>query len=160
VPSDFLHAYQQFFYCPSASEIPDDITDQACKQIFYCSYNRFNAPDFVIPTDTVLFADECHEIFFNQPVTVVNGKLVSPILKLKAVVQLIGVSATFRGAAGIKKINTIMDAQFLKTSTEIKDRELHLEVFGKVIDIPTRAARLAKEKGQHIPVILFCSDPQ
>jgi len=65
---------------------------------------------------------------------------------------LIGVSATFRGAAGIKKIDTIMDAQFLKTSTEIKDRELCLEVFG--------AARLAKEKAQHIPVILFCSDPQ
>ena len=73
---------------------------------------------------------------------------------------MIGVSATFRGAAGIKKIDTIMDAQFLKTSTEIKDRELCLEVFGKVFDIPTRAARLAKEKAQHIPVILFCSDPQ
>jgi ERCC4-related helicase len=31
VPSDFLHAYQQSFYCPSASNIPDDITDPACK---------------------------------------------------------------------------------------------------------------------------------
>jgi superfamily II DNA or RNA helicase len=31
VPSAFLHAYQQFFYCPSASEIPDDITDPTCK---------------------------------------------------------------------------------------------------------------------------------
>jgi len=86
VPSAFLHAYQQFFYCPSASEIPDDITDPTCKQIFYCSYDRFNAPDFAIPTGTVLLADEFHEIFFNQPVTIVNGKLVSIILKLKAAV--------------------------------------------------------------------------
>ena len=31
VPSAFLHAYQQYFYCPSASNIPDDITDPSCK---------------------------------------------------------------------------------------------------------------------------------
>ena len=31
VPSTFLHAYQQYFYCPSASKIPDNITDPSCK---------------------------------------------------------------------------------------------------------------------------------
>ena len=31
VPSEFLHAYQQFFYCPSASTVPDDIADPAVK---------------------------------------------------------------------------------------------------------------------------------
>jgi len=31
VPSAFLHAYQQHFYCPTASKINDDIADSACK---------------------------------------------------------------------------------------------------------------------------------
>jgi len=31
VPSAFLHAYQQHFYCPTASKINDDITDPTCK---------------------------------------------------------------------------------------------------------------------------------
>jgi hypothetical protein len=74
--------------------------------------------------DTVLLVDEFHELFFNQPATIVNGKLASAILKLKAAVKLIGVSATFRGDVGSKKINTIMNVQFLKTSDTIKDREL------------------------------------
>jgi superfamily II DNA or RNA helicase len=110
VPSAFLHAYQQFFYCRSASEIPDDITDSSCKDIFYCSYDRFNAPEFKMPADTTILVDEFHELFFNQSVAVVNGKLVSTILKFKAATKLIGVSATFRGDAGIKKISNIMDA--------------------------------------------------
>jgi hypothetical protein len=56
----------------------------------------------------------------------IKGKLVSTILKLKATARLIGVSATYRGDVGIKKIKTIMDAQFLKTSAQIQDRELQL----------------------------------
>jgi hypothetical protein len=112
-----------------------------------------------MPADTVILADEFHELFFNQPATVVNGKLVSTILKLKAAVQLIGVSATFRGDAGIKKISTIMESQFIKTPAEIKDRELQLEVFGKVLDIPARTVHLAREKAQYMPVIIFCSNP-
>jgi hypothetical protein len=69
-----------------------------------------------MPTDTVILADEFHELFFNQPAAVVNGKLVSTILKLRTTTHLIGVSATFRGDVGVKKINTIMNARFLKTS--------------------------------------------
>jgi hypothetical protein len=52
--------------------------------------------------------DEFHELFFNQPAGVNNGKLISTILKLKVVDKLIGVSATFRGEAGIDKINAIL----------------------------------------------------
>jgi hypothetical protein len=74
-----------------------------------------------MPANTVVLADEFHELFFNQPVQVVNGALVSTILKLKNAARLIGVSATFRGDAGIKKISTIMESQFIKTPTEIKD---------------------------------------
>ena len=65
VPSAFLHAYQQFFYCSSASKIPADLTDPTCKDVFYCSYDRFNAPRFEMPADTVVLVDEFHELFFN-----------------------------------------------------------------------------------------------
>ena len=65
VPSAFLHAYQQHFYCPTASKINDDIADPTCKQIFYCNFERFVAPKFVMPADTILLVDEFHEIFFN-----------------------------------------------------------------------------------------------
>ena len=63
-----------------------------------------------MPADTILFVDEFHELFFNQLATITNGKLVSTVLKLKAAAKVIGMSATFRGDAGISKINTIMNA--------------------------------------------------
>ena len=91
--------------------------DPNSKQIFYCSFDRFNSPEFQVPSDTILLVDEFHELFFNQKATIVNGKLVSVILKLKAATGLIGVSATYRGDAGVKKINTILGAQFLQTPT-------------------------------------------
>jgi len=46
VPSAFLHAYQQYFYCPSASKIPEKITDPLVKEVFYCSCERLKAPEF------------------------------------------------------------------------------------------------------------------
>jgi hypothetical protein len=110
VPSAFLHAYQQHFYCPTASEVPEEMHDQTSKQIFYCSFDRFNSSEFEVPVSTILLVDEFHELFFNQQVAVANGKLVSVILKLKAATRLIGVSATYRGDAGVKKINTILGA--------------------------------------------------
>jgi hypothetical protein len=113
-----------------------------------------------MPVDTVLLVDEFHEIFFNQSATVVNGKLVSTILKLRSSVKLIGVSATFRGDAGIDKINTIMSANFLKTSDAIKDRGLQSEVFGETMNIKTAAVKLAIEKSKTMPVIIFCSNPR
>jgi len=68
-----------------------------------------------MPPDTVLLVDEFHELFFDQPATVANGKLISVVLKLKAAVKLIGVSATYRGDAGIKKIGIILDTNFIKS---------------------------------------------
>jgi len=41
----------------------------------------------------------------------------------------------------------------------MQDRELQLEVFGKAVDIPTKAAQLAAEKSKQMPVIIFCYDP-
>ena len=63
-----------------------------------------------MPHDTILLVDEFHELFFNQQAAVVNGKLSSVILKLKAATRLVGVSATYRGNTGVKKINTILGA--------------------------------------------------
>lgn len=63
-----------------------------------------------MPADTVLLVDEFHELFFDNMVSVVNGKIVSVTLKFRDAFQLIGVSATYRGDTGIKKITVIMDA--------------------------------------------------
>ena len=75
-----------------------------------------------------------------------DGKLISTILKFITAVKLVGVSATFRGDAGIKKINSIINAQLLKTPAQLQDRELQLEVFGKVTNIPSQTAQLVKDK--------------
>jgi len=72
----------------------------------------------------------------------VDGKLISTILKFITAVKLVGVSATFRGDAGIKKINSIINAQLLKTPVQLQDRELQLEVFGEVIDISPQVLQL------------------
>jgi hypothetical protein len=103
-----------------------------------------------MPSDTIVLVDEFHEIFFNQSATVVNGKLISGVLKLKASAQLIGVSATYRGDTGIKKISTIMNAHFLKSPAKIQERKLELDIFGKVLtaDIPTKVVQLALEKAK------------
>jgi hypothetical protein len=53
---------------------------------------------------------------------------------MKAAAQIIGVSATFRGDAGIKKITSILtDSTFIYSPHEIKEKELHIEVFGPVL---------------------------
>ena len=79
VPTSFLHAYQQHNYCPTASKIPEDMSTSGIKQIFYSDFNRFIAPEFTVPADTILLVDEFHELFFDQQVQVVNGKVVSVI---------------------------------------------------------------------------------
>jgi hypothetical protein len=65
VPSAFLHAYQQFFYCPTASDIPENMPNPEFKQVFYSDFNRFIASEFIIPANTVLLIDEFHELFFD-----------------------------------------------------------------------------------------------
>ena len=54
--------------------------------------------------ETIILVDEFHELFFNCRATLVNGKFVSVIRLLIAAEKVIGVSATFRGDAGVKKI--------------------------------------------------------
>ena len=64
VPTEFLHAYQGHYYCPEACDIPGRICDPNFPGVFYCSYGRFNAPDFVVPPNTIILVDEFHELFF------------------------------------------------------------------------------------------------
>jgi hypothetical protein len=58
-------------------------------------------------------------------VDVVNGRLVSVIQRLMAAYKVIGVSATFREEAGMKKIiNILADSLFITPPAEIKQKEL------------------------------------
>ena len=83
------------------------------------------AAKFTMPADTILLVDEFHELFFNQLVAAVNGRLVSVIQRLMAAHKVIGVSATFREEAGIKKItNILFDSLFIIPPVEIKQKEL------------------------------------
>ena len=87
----------------------------AIKEVFYSDFKRFTAPEFIVPTDTILLVDEFHEFFFDQQVQLVNGKVLSVISKLLSAAKVIGVSATYRGDAGIKKITSILkDCVFVK----------------------------------------------
>jgi hypothetical protein len=66
-------------------------------------------------------------------VKLINGKVVSVISKLLAAVQVIGVSATYRGNAGIQKITSILyNSVFIKPPQQLQEKELQLEVFGRV----------------------------
>jgi hypothetical protein len=84
------------------------MADPNSKLVFYSDFSRFAAPDFIVPADTIILGDEFHELFFDQQVTLVNNKVVSIISKLIAAVKVIGVSATYRGYAGIEKITSIL----------------------------------------------------
>lgn len=64
---------------------------------------------------------------------------------------MIGVSATFRGDAGIKKIKTILsDSNFLISPGNFQEKQLKLEVFGKLAPetINEKAILLAEEKAK------------
>jgi hypothetical protein len=60
--------------------------DPDIKQVFYSDFSRFMAPEFSVPSDTILLVDEFHEFFFGQQVSLVKGKVVSVISKLLAAV--------------------------------------------------------------------------
>ena len=133
--------------------------DPTIKEIFYSDFNRFAAPEFAVPADTILLVDEFHELFFDQWAQLVNGKVISVVSKLLSAAQVIGVSATYRGNAGIQKITSILkDSVFIKPPQQLQEKELQLEVFGEVADIPTKAIGLATTKSKEMPVIIFCSD--
>ena len=84
------------------------MADFNTKLVFYSDFKRFTAPEFAIPDDTILLVDEFHELFFDQQIQLVNGKMVSVISKLLSATKVIGVSATYRGNVGIDKIISIL----------------------------------------------------
>lgn len=91
------------------------MADPNIKQVFYSDFNRFSAPRFAIPNGTILLIDEFHELFFDQQVQLMNGSVVSVISKLLSAERVIGVSATYRGDAGVKKVTSILqDSIFIK----------------------------------------------
>jgi hypothetical protein len=62
---------------------------------------------------------------------------------------VIGVSATFRGDAGIKKIKSILaDSIFLTAPGDLQEKQLELEVFGDLmpVAIKEKAILLTEEK--------------
>ena len=149
VPTEFLHAYQAHYYCPEACDIPGRICDPNFPGVFYCSYERFNAPDFVVPPNTIILVDEFHELFFEQQIQLHNNKLVSHIQKLLSAEKVIGVSATYRGNNGIDKIaNILKDSQYVQPPNILKERELQLEVFGEVFNVKQKALELIRDKAK------------
>jgi len=64
-----------------------------------------------------------------------------------AATKVIGMSATYRGDTGIKKISQILQAStFVKPPQELQEKKLCLNVFGEEQDIPARAVKLAQIK--------------
>ena len=123
------------------------MANPSIKEVFYCDFERFNAPQFMVPNDTILLVDEFHELFFDKKVQLANRKVVSVVSKLLSAAQVIGVSATYRGDAGAKKISQILqNSIFIKPPQELQEKELKLEVFGEELDIPTKVVELATKK--------------
>ena len=89
--------------------------DPALAKISYCSFDRFLSAQ-VNTTDAILLVDEFHELFFNQRLEVVAGKLISVVQRLAVANKVIGVSATFRGEIGLKKINQMIPGSIFITS--------------------------------------------
>lgn len=159
VPTPFLHLYQESNYCLNASRDPADLLDPALVKISYCSFDQFLSAQLVT-TGAVLLVDEFHEIFFNQRLQVIGGKLISVVQHFAIAHKVIGVSATFRGEIGLKKINQmIADSAFINSPFQCREKEMQLQVFGDVAvkDIPVKAIALALQKSVEMPVILLCS---
>ena len=96
--------------------------------------------------DAVILMDEVDALFFTDKPEVRGTKIMSTILLLNKY-EVIGMTATFRGDQGKKKIlQLIKESHVLKTTDIISERELRLDVFGnlkeaevdaKVIDVAT-----------------------
>lgn len=127
VPTSFLHLYQESHYCPTASKIPDDINNINVADIFYCSFATFFSLEFVVLANAIVLIDEFHELFFNYPLRMIEGKLISVVQLLMSASKVVGVSATFRSDAGVKKIKTILpDTLLIAAPGEFREKELQL----------------------------------
>ena len=61
-----------------------------------------------------------------------ENKIVSHIEKLLLAKSVIGVSATYRGNNGLDKIISVLcNSYFIQPTSQLKERELELKVFGK-----------------------------
>jgi hypothetical protein len=71
------------------------------KEVFYCTYNDLLSGN--IPSDAIIFVDEIDALFFGDEPLVSQGKMLSAILLLNKY-EIVGMTATFRGAQGQAKI--------------------------------------------------------
>ena len=93
--------------------------------IFYCTHKQFILLDPTVLVSAIVLVDEFHEMFFNYPLAIANRRLVSVLSQLTVAERVIGVSATFRGDAGIKKIKTILlDSIFLIAPGDMQEKQL------------------------------------
>lgn len=130
VPNEVLAAIQQDKYCPWASRIQDNLFKKDAKDVFYCTYDDFLTGE--IPQDTVILVDEIDALFFNDKPQLKGAKFLSAILLLNKY-KVIGMTATFRGDQGRNKIlQFIEDGYAIKTTDIVLERNLQLDVFGKL----------------------------
>lgn len=132
VPNECLAAIQQDKYCPWVSRIFDDIFNKDAKEVFYCTYDDFLTGK--IPYGTIVLVDEIDALFFSDKPQLKEYKVFSAILLLNKY-KVIGMTATFRGDQGMNKIlQFITDSHTIKTTDIIFERNLKLDVFGKLKD--------------------------
>lgn len=125
------------------------------KEVFYCTYKDFRKGE--IPLDALVLVDEVDALFFNDKPKVKDNKLISTILLLNKY-EVIGMTATFRGDQGKSKIlELIKGSCAIKSSNIISERELRLDVFGKLKqdEIDTKVVEIAIAKQQELPVVIF-----
>ncbi len=154
VPNEVLAAIQQQKYSPWASKIGDDLFTNN-PDIHYCTYTDFLTGR--IPATTVLLVDEIDSLFFADKAELVQGKLLSSVLLLNKH-KVIGMTATFRGDQGRAKLSTFLkDTVVFKAGAAVSDRELALDVFGKLKleEIDSKVIEVAKAKQLDLPVIVI-----
>jgi hypothetical protein len=82
--------------------------------------------------DSVILMDEVDALFFTDKPEVKGTKIMSTILLLNKY-EVIGMTATFRGDQGKKKILQLLkDSCAIKSNSIISERELQLDVIGKL----------------------------
>lgn len=100
------------------------------KEVFYCTYDDFITGE--IPLETVILVDEIDALFFSDKPQLKGTKFLSAILLLNKY-KVIGMTATFRGDQGRKKIlEFIEDSHAIKTTDIVVERKLQLDVFGNL----------------------------
>lgn len=112
-PTDTLASVQQTKFCPIASDVHDNLWDEKVKSVHYCTFDDFLTGK--IPLNAILLVDEIDLLFFNDVPKITTGKLISSVLLISKY-KVYGLSATFRGNQGKRKINELLgDCNFIET---------------------------------------------